>query len=359
MEQKAEKGLPTGEIVYQGHSLTIIVKKEVDPDGISLLGRTIYGTHGVRYQHTGQEQKVKQLKNAFFFHLLHDGELIGLYCLDERDVELATRTVKAFYGRYLTIGDAYKGKGYGYLLKKAAVGYVEEKFSPPFLFYSYIEEKNVKSLKISQNEGFTSVAVLETFLFRRYAPQLDPRFNRLPTVEMGNQLGLLKEYYKDYSFSAFAHIGHQDNYFVLKEGADVIAGVQANPTRWHFLHMPGVQGWAMMHLFPLLAPTRRFFNPTNYNFIALEGLYLKKGREDELTVLLEGALAYFRCHTALFQIDTRDTAYALLTSKHMGVLSGFQKDIRTHVMVKTVGLSADEAKAIGQHPLYVSSFDFT
>ena len=348
-----------GVVIYQSGAVSILVKKVADPSAVDLLKRTVYGTNGVQYQHSGQEQKINQLQNPLFFHLFHDNTLAGIYCLDERKINISAEVaVSGFYGRYLSVAGNYQGKGYGRLVKVEAVRYVENHLNTPCIFYAYIEEKNTRSLRISASEGFTSIATLKTFVFRRYSPKIDFRFTRLAGLEKTALITRLKHYYRNHVFTTFTKIGYQDNYFVLKENNEIIAGVQANPVCWNFSSMPGNVGWLMMHIFPLFSVTRRFFNPKQYQFVALEGIYFKEGYEDGFAVLLESVLAHFGYHSALLQIDINDPLNTLLTDpKAMGRLSGFQKNINTHVMVKT--MPPEKAITIHEQPIYVSSFDFT
>ncbi len=345
-------------VIYQQGPVRIEVKPTADPAAVALLKRTVYGTNGVQYQHSGQENKVEQLHHPFFFHLFHHDDLIGIYCLDERPVTVSSDlTVPGFYGRYLSVTPNQQHKGYGRLLKVEAVRYVENQAKAPYVLYSYIEEKNVRSLRLSEREGFTSIARVKTFIFRRYVPTTDPRFACL--ADSGNALLLaqLKEFYGSHALTTFSRIGFQNNYFVLKDD-EIIAGVQANPVRWNFSNMPGFSGWLMMHVAPLSSITRRFFNPNQYQFVALEGLYWKPGREAAVPVLLESVLACFGFHSALLEVDVRDPLNALLTdAKKMGPLSGFQSGIITHVMVKAS--SPDLLLALADKPVYVSSFDFS
>lgn len=343
------------EIIYQQGDLMIVVKHVADLTAVALLKSTVYGTKGVRYQQTGQEEKIGQLLKPLFFQLYQKEKLIGMYCLDERPISVTHGSIRGFYGRYLAVDELHKGLGYGHLLKQEAIQYVESHKDGAILFYSYIEEKNTRSLAISRKQGFHSAAVLKTFIFRCHSPQTDPRFTRLEPSQLNDMLQLLNDTYQGYSLKTLTHIGYQSNYFVLKEGDEIVAGIQANPVCWRFLHMPGLSGWLMMNLLPIVSVTRRYFNPTNYRFIVPEGLYLKKGRESLLHVLLESVLAHFGLHSALFQIDEKDPLLSLLTQPESGLLSGFQP-VKTHVMIKLRELP-DEPLQIGS-PVYVSSFDF-
>jgi GNAT superfamily N-acetyltransferase len=341
-------------VLLQKDNLLLIVKHEADNGAIELLKNTIYGTEGIRYQQTGQARKILDLYDPLFFHLYIDNQLQGMYCLDHRVIDNETH-LDAFYGRYLSVAQAHQGKGYGQLLKTEAVNYVKSMGVEPFLFYSYVEEKNTRSLAISRQLDFTSIATLRTFVFRSLFPGIDKRFEQLQ--EPSAFLPLLKNYYQHHSLAVFKKVFDQDNYFVLKEGANIVAGVHGQPTTWRFARMPGVGGWVMMNIFAKIPLFKKLFH-ANYTFVALEGIYLLKGYEHLLPMLIESVLAHFNLYTAIFQIDSKDKLVDTL-QKSRNTLSGFQNNITTHVLIKSVGLSNEELSSLVTGRVYVSSFDFT
>ncbi|MVM33881.1 GNAT family N-acetyltransferase [Spirosoma sp. HMF4905] len=344
------------EEIYRHGDLVLTVGHRIDPAAVDLLKRTIYGTRGVRYQHTNQETKINDLVKPLFFHLRQADRLIGTYCLDERTLEMGSVQTTGFYGRYLAVEETYSGKGYGRLLKQQAMTYVEQQTPSPFLFYSYIEAKNVRSVAISQKEGFQSVATLKTYFFRRYSPVQDKRFSVATANDLHHIQPVLNQVYRSYRFKTFAHIGYQNQYFVLKEQGQIVAGVQANPVCWRFYQMPGVMGWVLMNLVPLVSATRRFFNPARNEFVVMEGLYYQKGRPELLRILLESVLAHFGLHSAMCEIDQSDPLVPQLLHSSMGALSGFEKGVNTYVLVKATGLSEHHVQA--KSPVYVSCFDY-
>ncbi|GAB3900156.1 GNAT family N-acetyltransferase [Spirosoma agri] len=342
--------------IYRNGELIITAGRTIDPAAIDLLKRTIYGTKGIRYQHTNQETKIHDLAKPLFFHLRQAGQLIGTYCLDERTLDMGSVETTGFYGRYLAVDEAHSGNGYGRLLKQQAVAYVEQHTSSPFLFYSFIEGKNARSIAISQKEGFQSVATLKTYFFRRYSPTQDNRFSLATAADLQQIQALLRGFYQSYRFKTFGQIGYQHQYFVLKEKGQIVAGVQANPVTWRFYQMPGVMGWILMNLVPLVSASRRFFNPARNEFAVLEGFFFQQGRPDLLPVLLESVLAHYGLHSAMCEIDQLDPLVELLLHPSMGSLSGFEKDVQTHVLVKPIGLP--EQVFDTKSPVYVSCFDY-
>ena len=353
-------------VLFQNGALRIVVQKTVDPQAITLLQQSVNGTAGVRYQLFGPETKLYHLQEPYFFYLYHQHTLIGLYSLSRRNIELVAdpmatnSTVEAYYGRYLAVSQPQSGHGYGHLIKQVALRYIDQlnqQQATPYLFYSYIEAKNSRSIAISRKAGFESVARLKTYMFRRYAPLKDARFHQLPAQHMAAMKVQLRAYYGNYTFRTLSGIGYQDNYFVLEENGTIIAGLQANPVRWNFKNVPGLKGWFLMSVLPRFKAGRRLFNPTPFEFIVLEGLYLRADGAALLPILLESTLAHFGLNSAMWQLDENDPHVALLQHAKMGLLSGFEKGVTIHVMIKPVDMAVLSPTA--QTPHYVSCFDYS
>jgi len=345
--------------VVDGAELMLTITPTLDPAGLTILQEAVYGTHGIRYVQTGQEVKSVNLIDPLYFHLYHNAQLVGVYCLDRRALSGFDQSVTGLYGRYLAVADSALGLGYGRLLKQQAVDYAERHTLLPFLFYSYIEEKNIRSMAISERAGFQSVARLRTFFFRRWQPVADSRVEQATPADLREVVTLLNQAYHGHSFRTFARIGYKHNYYVLRERGRIVAGVQANPVGWQFrrvtlggfLHLGGAAISAISHA-PLLS---RLFNLNDYRFMALEGLYVQSGREELLPVLLDSVLHRQRMHTAMFLIDEKDPLINSLANL-TGGLSGFKNDVRTHLMIKAGGLDGIDFR---KSPAYVSSFDYT
>ena len=344
-------------ILYERDSLSLSVSAQVDERAVALLHQTTYGTDGVRYRQTGQGTKINQLHDPYFFHLYQQQELIGLYCLDQRPVGFPCASFSSYYGRYLAVRADVQGKGYGQLLKTSAVDYIGQNVSAPYLFYSYIEAKNTRSMAASLKENFTSVAQVRTFMFRRFSPKIDARFKIASLTHPAQALKLVQNQYAGYGFQNFLNINYQNQYFTLEENGHVLAGVQANPIFWTLVHIPGKLGPLIKYVAPFVPGLRRFFNPSRQAFVALEGVYVQNGRTELLPILLESVLTHFNLHTAMWQIDKKDPLIRLLTNSQMGPFSQFQPGVTTHLMVNAVGLPP--TVEMGKDPAYVSCFDYS
>jgi hypothetical protein len=351
---------PAKEIIYQNEGLLLTVNRSYSEETVLLLKKTIYGTSGPRYQHTGQENKLPYITDPYFFELWKDSILIGTYCLSGRIIQIGSGEIKSYYGRYLAVDTNYAGKGFGNLLKLEAVKYIEQRCNKPHIFYSYLEESNERSVKISRKNGFVSIANLEALIFSRLNPKMEKGFSQLEENEKVLMLQLLHNTYSNHTFVHFNGVFYQQNYFVLKEKGEIIAGIQANPVLWRMVDMPGTSGKFILKVLPHLPIVRRLINPKNYEFVALEAAYLKHGYEDRLILLIESVLHLFGFTSALILLDVHSPINQILkNSGKLGLLQSLKKNIYTQVMVKPNAVTLDQVKKFSSQPLYVSAFDFS
>jgi L-amino acid N-acyltransferase YncA len=348
------------EHIYKKGNICITVSNIHSIEALGLLKKTIYGTSGPKYKHTGQENKIKDITRPYFFDLKENQTVVGTYCLSGRNVVTGYGTINSFYGRYLAIHPDSAGKGYGSLLKSEAVKYIESTGMQPHLLYSYVEESNTRSMRISNKENFASIGVLEAIVFSRLYPKMDSNFVQLQDKEKEPLLSLLKEAYKDHILVHFDQVFYKQNYFVLKEKGEIIAGLQANPVLWRIVDMPGISGKFILNILPFIPVMNRLINPDNYHFVALEAMYIKPGYDKELIKLLESVLYHFNVTSALLLLDLNSPIYIKLkASGQLGIMDSMKQHIHTHVMVKANGMSLDQVKQFVKQPIYTSAFDYT
>ncbi len=343
--------------VYHKADISIYVGQTFDDEVVSLLKRTIYGTKGPKYQHTGQEVKLANLKSPIFFTLKSKEETIGFCCICEREIMIEEQSFLGYYGRYFAVDVRFRGNDYGRLLTKIATEYIEANSKNPSIFYSYIEENNIRSLKISMASGFESISTLETIIFSRLYPKQNKNVSRLAQSEIPTILSKLESQNSTTILRTFENINYQDNYFVIREKGIIVAGLQANPVCWKIKEMEGISGKILLKILPHIPIIKRLINPDKYDFLAIEGLFVENGYEDYLYDLLEGVLHQFAMTSALIQLDSKSPFLKVFTDRgNLGLLNSMKKDVKTHVMVKVINGDKSIIKA-GE--VYVSSFDFT
>jgi GNAT superfamily N-acetyltransferase len=351
---------PSADIIYTKDATYITHSQKVSEQAINLLKRTIYGTSGPKYQHTGQDKKAKHIAGPYFFNLYSEDKLAGTYCLSERLIKIPTGEINSFYGRYFAVDPSYSGKGYGSLLIKEAIRYVNRSTKYPYLTYVYVEETNERSLSAFRKDNYTDIGTLEALVFSRPYPKTDQRVSLLAENDRKNMRSLLEDTYKNHTLVQFDHLYYEGNYFVLKENNKVIAGVQANPVLWRIVDMPGIGGKFIMNVVPHLPVLKRLVNPDKYQFVSLEGIYVKPGRENELFSLLESVLVHFTLTSALIMLDVNSPVRELLKrSGKLGIMNALKKNIYSKVLLKTEGIDVQDVKEASNQPIYTSAFDYS
>ncbi len=341
-------------IIYQNNDIVITLSSSLSDDEVILLQNTIYGAEGIKYIQTGQYIKALNICKPHFFSLYLLGNLIGTYCLSERETQIDNQIITAFYGRYLSINILHQGKGYGSLIKKVAVEHISCQIKKQHLFYSYIEENNIRSANISKKEYFCSMGDIHALIFSRIFPKVKRNITQEANIKSIKKL--LLEFYKGYDLLHLSHIGYQKNYFVIKDNNnEILAGVQANTVNWKIINIPGTKGKIIMHLLPYLPLLNRLFNPKKHCFLSLEGLYYKDGHQKELIILIEGLLNRFKMTSALIMLDKISPLNQLFTN-NLGILNRISKKVCSLIMVKSYGAVLNTEREV---PAYVSSFDLT
>jgi hypothetical protein len=157
--------------------------------------------------------------------------------------------------------------------------------------YAFVESMNERSKNLVNQAGYEYIRSFLTIAFSRFYPKSDKRVTKLSNNEKVKMESLLLEYYRDYSFFTTEYSFFGDRYYVLKEGDDIIAGVNAIPSVYKVYDVPGIWGWVMMKILPKAPFYRKLFRPGEFRYLVFDAIYCKEGREDLLANLFEAACA--------------------------------------------------------------------
>lgn len=120
--------------------------------------------------------------------------------------------------------------------------------------------------------------------------------------------------------------------------------------------MEGISGKILLKVLPYIPILKRLINPDKYDFLVIEGLFVKDRYEEYLYDLLEGVLHQFAITSALIQLDSQSPFLNLFKEKgNLRLLNFLKKEVKTHVMIKTINCDKSIIKAA---EIYISSFDF-
>lgn len=257
--------------------------------------------------------------------------------------------------------DSFKQKTLELFSKPHLLGYKETDEAEKHVMYAFLESMNERSKNLVTQAGYEYIRSFLTVAFSRFSPKADPRVSKISSKEEKEKMeSLLWEYYGNHSFFTADYAFYGDNYYVLKEGDEIIAGVNAIPSVYKIHEIPGIWGWVMMKILPEAPLFRRLFHPDEFRHLVFDAVYCRKGREKDLAALFESACAAQGYYTGLTWLDDRSELFDKLRSGvKMGALNRILNAKPGLVYARFINLTEKEREYFYDAPAYISGFDFS
>jgi hypothetical protein len=367
---------------YQG--LEVRVSDHASEGILEILNHAVQGSEGgLRFSLQNIEPRIAAYKgNIRFVSLYKKNQITGTVGSCYRISGEGNLRYPSSYLRYLAFQAIYQSD-FGWRKRRSAIINPEkddsfkrktlEIFSKPHLLdlkdvfegdkhvmYAFVESKNERSINIVNQAGYEYIRSFLTLAFSRVAPKPDNRVTKLKNEDKAEMELLLREYYKGYSFFSTDYSFYDDRYYILREGKEIIAGVNAIPTVYKVYDIPGVWGWVMMRVLPKTPYFRRLFRPGEFRYLVFDSIYCKKGREDILGKLFESVCAAEGFHTGLTWLDDHSQLYdKMRTVVKMGSLNRMLNAKPGLVYSRFINLTEKEKEYFYNAPSYISGFDFS
>lgn len=227
------------------------------------------------------------------------------------------------------------------------------------IMYAFVESMNERSKNLVHQAGYEYVRSFLTVAFSRFSPKPDRHVSKLQDEEKDEMKEILLDYYKGYSFFS-PDYSFSGTYYVLKENGEIVAGVNAIPSRYRIFDIPGVWGWVIMNILPAIPYFKRLFSPEEFRYLVFDSVYCKPGREKLLASLFETACATEGFNTGITWLDDRSELYDKIRGEvKMGALNRMLNAKPGLVYAKFINLNELEKEPFYNAPAYVSGFDFS
>lgn len=225
----------------------------------------------------------------------------------------------------------------------------------PSLFYAFLEAGNQRSLNLVRQTEMHRIRAFHTLAISRFFPKRCKGFRTIREQEIPAMKHLLKEYYKGYSLYQNDHLNYEGQYYVLEEKGEILAGIQANPTAFRIMKIPGFRGWIFTHILPGIPLLKRLFRKGYFRFVEMEYIYHAPGREDLIMPMIESALAEMNRCATLIWLDAESGLYRYLKHKRKGAMKYVYKNNPVDLMAN---FSQDgEPEAFRNKPAFVQGID--
>lgn len=371
--------------IIKHKDLEVKVSDHANEGMLEILNHTVQGSEGgLRFQLMNIPGRIAAYKDQIRFVSLYiKNKVTGTVGSCYRITGQGNLRYPSSYLRYLAIRSAYQSDISWKRRTREVVRTEKEDtfkqktleiFSKPHLLdlnqvgendrhimYAFIESMNERSKNMVNQAGYEYIRSFLTVAFSRFSPVYDSRVTKIASQEEKKKMeSLLMEYYRDYSFFSTDYAFFGDNYYVLKEGEEIIAGVNAIPSSYKIYDMPGVWGWIYMKILPRAPYFRRLFHPDEFRHLVFDAIYCRKGREEELATLFESVCALQGYHTGITWLDDRSELFDKLRSGiKMGALNRMLNAKPGLVYVRFINLTDQEKEFFYDAPAYISGFDFS
>ena len=231
---------------------------------------------------------------------------------------------------------------------------------PKAILYCLVEKKNERSRNFAEIGGYEKTGDVVSFMFSRLRQRKRAGVERLNHDEVPEMRSLLREFYSDHAFYLDDNLFLNDDYYVLRENGEIVAGLQANEEMWEIKTIGNATVDQLIKFLTRIPFIGKRFRYEEMRFLGVEGIFFREGRGDAVYTLLEGVLALKDQYLALMIMDTRSRVYLnFMKYKRLGpvntVLGPFDGDIYT----RFYSFPEEEKKKVSAMPAYISIFDNT
>ena len=347
--------------VYSDPGYSIYKYKGIPEEAIAFFDETNWGSAGTVYVRKNSNELVRLLKRPYLFAIhQEDKEMVATAIFCHTQPYVRHSQFNCYIVRYFAAGDAIRGKK---LIKHYAgkvMEVVRDAESEKTIYVGCVEKGNIRSFKVVENVGYEILGTQSVNAFSRFFPKAQPDLEQITTEKDKTEiLELLRKYYQSHVLVHFDYLFLHDNYFVIRDKGEIVAGSQYHRVHWAMNQMPGFMGSIIMNVLPHLPFINRLFNPKQFEFLTFEGIYFKPGHEETMLRLFEGLLHKEKLNSALYWMgETCPYRQAIKQYGHSGLLQHFVGDAGVYIMTSYRNMSAEEIELMKSGPLYASSFDY-
>lgn len=364
------------------HDLTVEVEDRPNQELLDHMHSTLMGQPGgLRYHHTGLEDRMMSGGENYFMYLRKSGKMLGSvgFCgkpsltdglkhdswliryfsikapmavvpkkrKEKADLKDETKR-STVLGRFIQPIFAEPSQ-----LRKG-----EQNTDQPSIIFAIIDQTNIRSMNFSAQMGLETVGALAGFSFSRLSPMKSARVEQIQEADKEQVLTLLKEYYNSYSLFFTEPVFKNNDYYVIKEDGEVVAGVQFYPVHWKITDFGGKVANLAMKWLTLIPWVKKRISLENLNFLAFDAIYCKSGYENTLYELMEGILEHTGTYIGMMMMDEASHLYTIFREKQkLGLMHKFMGTYHADIRVRFINMPEETRNYFLEHPTYIPTYD--
>ena len=348
------------EILFTEGKYTIQRHHGIPKEAMRFLDSIAWGNEGAIYEHKNTEAHIKLIKKPMLLGIYEGDQIRATAVFSITTVATHEKQYNCNYVRYFASSKEIRGKG---VMKKFSIKVMElirDNEKEKTIYFACIERANKSSYKVVESAGYSSIGTVKTLGFSRFFPKSNKEITQITSkAEKEEVLNLLKETYANHVLTQFDSIFLNNNYFVLRENGQIVAGCQYHRAHWVINTMKGFMGKIVMNVVPVIPILNKLFNPKRFEFLAFEGIYFIPGYEQQLYSLFEGLLAKEKLKSSMFWLGkTSPIRKSILAKGKLGMIHTFLKDSDVEVLASFENIDKTEIESLRSKPIFASAFDY-
>lgn len=334
-----------------------VLRENYNDDVLALLKSVTLGSNGARYQHQRLENRIKQVYKPLYLNLERNERVLGNITFCRRPENWYVRYF-AFDLGMQTTHQKPRSKADNSGLKKRIGDFFESAFElkkdSPSTFYAYIDPRNERSLWMSQNFEFYTVAKIATQSYSRVKPKPQKQVEELKLNDFVRKK--VEETYGDHPFYFTHHTFNKDPFYALTIDGEIIAFAKTHSAEWKITRLPGKNGTFMRNIIPFVPGLRKVIRPNSHVFTVVDSVWSKDNDPKHLEQLFEGILYHENTNTMIWWVDQKEPLYKRMKDKvNWGLLNKVNGVQNVDLVVRT---PRNKEKLKLEKPSYITGFDF-
>jgi hypothetical protein len=228
----------------------------------------------------------------------------------------------------------------------------------PGVVYNFVEALNMRAMQLAKKQ-MTYEGSYFSVWFHRLLPKLNNSVLPLEESDRQQLKTLLVSQNRGYKCFNFDEDLDFENYYVIKNGGEIIAGLQVDPhCKKKISNMPDkskMMAGPFLLGCSVLPLTNRYFNVNSFTPLKFYVPFCKPGYENKLVDIMSHLLKLYNRHSAVIGLDTQSPI--LKAWERDKLKYGYYSLGGNHMFAVTQNFTPEQEKLFRESPVFVSPIE--
>lgn len=220
------------ELVLQENDLTIWKYHGIPENGIAFFESTNWGSAGMVYERKNSNELIRLLKDPYLYAIEQNNTIVGTAVFCHTQPRVNNQPYNCYIIRYFAASAAIQSKKLMKYYAGKVMEVVQQKEIARTIYVGCVEKGNLRSYRVVENAGYENLGLLCVQAFSRFYPKPQPDITPIKQEEQNQMLNLIHDQYRHHALVHTDYLFLKDNYFVIREQDEIVAGCQYHRVHW-------------------------------------------------------------------------------------------------------------------------------